>query len=220
MADITNANVAPNLDVDKLENEHNTLISLGIDESGSMSGYTDVMRDNIRKMKESLLGSKEQDEMLVSITRFAGGIQSSGFQLVDDIENTYAPSGMTCLYDSILVMKQQLTQYMAQLKSNGVRCKGVVCIFSDGDDTASQSTIRQAADAVAEMQKEEIIVAFVAFGDDAKGIADQLGVSKDNVLEVSASESELRKCFDCISKSAISSSKAFGQGQSSNSFFV
>lgn len=219
MADISNANVAPNLSVDKLENEHTTLISLGIDESGSMTPYEDVVRENLRKFQSSLIGSKQCDEMLVSVTRFNGDIHGSGFQLVYDILDFYSADGMTSLYDTIIVMKNQLISYSEQLKNNGIRVKSVCVLFSDGEDTSSVSKIRDANDAVAEMLKQEIVVAFVAFGSGAKGIAQQLGISESNTLEVNSTVSELRRAFDVLSKSAISVSKNIGT-TASTAFFV
>jgi hypothetical protein len=225
MAEISNANISPNLDSEQLENEHSTLILLAVDESGSMNSYTDVMQDSIRKFKQSLQNSKQEDEILVSLLRFNGNINGSGFQLINDIPADYSPSGMTCLYDAIISAQRRIFSgdgkgYMEELRAKGIRTKGVIAIFSDGEDTSSISTIREAADAIAMLQKNEIIVAFVAFGDPAKGIAQQLGIPTDNVLEVSASESELRRVFDVLSKSAISASKNTASSVNSNTFFI
>jgi uncharacterized protein YegL len=210
---ISGANIQPSLDVENIESEHQTLISLLIDESGSMGGYTDTMRDCIQHFKEALKNSKSADEVLVSVTRFNSSIKSSGFQLVDDIKDDYDPDGMTRLYDSVLVGQKMIYTgngdgYAEQLKQNGIRTKSILCIFSDGEDTDSNANIRDAANAIELLNKQEIITAFVAFGPSAHGIADQLGVTKPNQMDVSASESELRKVFNVLSKSAISASNS------------
>jgi len=225
MADISNANVAPNLAVDQLENENVTLISILVDESGSMDGYTQVMKQSIETFKNSVKNSKSADELLVSVTRFNGNVTSGGFQLIDDVSTAYCPGGQTAMYDAIVVGQKNLfegnkTGYLEQLKANGIRAKAVLVIFSDGQDNASHNSLRDAVDAIAKLKSQEILTVFVAFGDAAKGIASQLGIADADVLETSATESELRKVFEILSKSAISSSKSASNSVSSGSFFV
>jgi len=225
MADISNANVAPNLDVDKLENENVTLVSILLDESGSMDQYQQVMKQSIDTFKKSIKNSKSADELLVSVTRFNGNITSGGFQLIDDVSTDYNPGGSTVLYDAIILGQKNLydgnkTGYLEQLKANGIRVKAVLVIFSDGEDNGSRNVLRDAVDAIGKLKSQEILTAFVAFGGSAKGIAQQLGIADADVLETSATESELRKVFDILSKSAISSSQSAASSVSSGSFFV
>jgi len=225
MADISNANVAPNLAVDKLENENVCLISVLLDESGSMSPYEQVMKQSIDTFKQSIKNSKSADEILVSITRFNGNIHSGGFQLINDISTDYAPAGCTALYDAIVLGQRNLhvgdkSGYLEQLKANGIRTKAVLVVFSDGEDTASTNNIRAAVDAVNILKSQEILTAFVAFGSNSRGIASQLGIADADVLETSATESELRKVFEILSKSAISSSQSASSTVSSGSFFI
>ena len=71
------------------------------------------------------------------------------------------------------------------------------------------------------MISKEITVAFIAFGQEAFGIADSIGVKKKNVKNVSNDESALRSVIDLVSKSAISASKkaSSGAGESDAGFF-
>ena|GEM_PF-1075051 len=224
--DISGANIQPNLPVDQIENERQTLIGLLVDDSGSMSGYESTMIDCLERFKGALRDSKQEDEILVSLTRFGGrGIRSGGYQLIDDLPTDYRVGGLTPLYDAIVGAQRQIYDgngngYIEELKANGIKTKGVIAIFSDGDDTESTNTPNDARAAVKLLKEKEIIVAFVAFGDEARGIAQDLGIDDQNVLEVSASESELRKVFEVLSKSAISASKNAAAGNSQNAFFV
>ncbi|MCL2869250.1 hypothetical protein FWF48_00355 [Candidatus Saccharibacteria bacterium] len=217
--------VNDNLAIDDIENERQTLIGLLVDESGSMGGYQSVMSDCLQKFKQALKDSKQEDEILVSYTGFDDNIRSGGYQLIDDLLVNYHVGGMTALYDAIVDAQVKLFDgngngYQEQLRANGIKTKGVVAIFSDGQDNSSQASLKKARQAVQFLQSQEIVVAFIAFGDDAHGIAQDLGIDDQNILEVSASESELRRVFAVLSKSAISASMSAATGASSNAFFV
>lgn len=216
--DVT-AQIAPNIEVDEIENDHMYLMGIAQDRSGSMDDYTGEMRKAMGNFVKSIQDSKQDDEMLVSITEFDSTVKSSGFQNVADLSTDFCAGGCTAMYDAIIVAAQQLTDYMDQLNNSGVRTRGGLVIFSDGCDNESKYTAKEAADAIQKLLKREIVVAFVAFGPDAHGIAQNLGVPQHNVMETDASPSELRKIWGILSKSAISSSKSAAAGASQSNFF-
>ena len=216
--DVT-AQIAPNIDVGEIENDHMYLMGIAQDRSGSMDDYTGDMKIAMSNFVKSIQDSKQDDEMLVSVTEFSDDVSSSGFQNVADISTDFSAGGCTAMYDAIIVAAHQLADYMDQLNNSGVRTRGGLVIFSDGDDNVSQSSAKEAADAISALLKHEVVVAFVAFGSDAHGIAQNLGIKQQNVLETDASPSELRKIWGILSKSAISSSKSAAAGASQSSFF-
>jgi hypothetical protein len=216
--DVT-AQIAPNIDVDEIENDHMFLMGIAQDCSGSMRKYTGDMRQAMINFVESIQGSKQDDEILVSITEFADNVKSSGFQNVADLSTDFQADGCTAMYDAIIVAAQQLTDYMDQLNSSGVRTRGGLVIFSDGGDNESRYSAKEAADAISALMEREVLVAFVAFGSGAHGIAQNLGVLKPNVLETDATPSELRKIWRILSKSATSASKSAAAGASQSNFF-
>ena len=222
MTDETNyealGHIAPNIPVSDIENDHMYLMSVALDGSGSMRPYCSEMKTALANYVKSIKESKSDDEMLISRTDFSSSVQSSGFQTVDNFNTDYGANGATVLYDAIIAAAYQLSDYMSQLNSSGVRTRGGLVIFSDGEDTASKSTASEAAAAIEMLKKKEILVAFVAFGSGANGIAASLGI--DEVLPTDATPSELRKIFNILSKSAISASKSAAAGASQNSFFV
>ena len=216
--DVT-AQIAPNIDVDEIENDHMYLMGIAQDCSGSMTHFTGDMKKAMNNFVKSIQDSKQDDEMLVSITEFDSNVKSSGFQNVADISTDFSAGGCTAMHDAIIVASRQLTDYMDQLNNSGVRTRGGLVVFSDGYDNESQHSAREAADAISKLLKREIVVAFVAFGSDAHGIAQNLGIPQQNVLETDASPSELRKIWGILSKSAISSSKSAAAGASQSNFF-
>lgn len=216
--DVT-AQIAPNIDVDEIENDHMYLMGIAQDCSGSMRDYAGDMKMAMINFVKSIQDSKQDDEMLVSITEFGSNVKSSGFQNVADLSTDFQADGCTAMYDAIIVAAQQLTDYMDQLNNSGVRTRGGLVIFSDGRDNDSRYSAKEAADAISALMKREVVVAFVAFGSGAHGIAQNLGILKRNVLETDASPSELRKIWGILSKSAASASKSAAAGASQSNFF-
>lgn len=214
------AQVEPNISVDEIENDHMYLMGIARDRSGSMDDYSSDMQQAMGGFVKSIQDSKQDDEMLVSVTDFDSRVKSSGFQNVADIDTSFYAGGCTAMYDAIIVAAQQLTDYMDQLNDSGVRARGALVIFSDGADNSSTNSAQAAADVISKLLKREIVVAFIAFGSDAHGIAQSIGVPQQNVMETDASPSELRKIWGILSKSAISSSKSAAAGSSQSNFFT
>lgn len=80
-------------------------------------------------------------------------------------------------------------------------------IFGDGMDNSSQpGGFAKAKKAVEYLNVEEIVTAFISFGGQATQEAKDLGFK--NILDVSSSASELRRAFNCLSKSVIENSKS------------
>ena len=111
---------------------------------------------------------------------------------------------------------------MEQLKNNGTNARACLVILSDGRDLHSNCRASDARKAIEDLISQEITVAFIAFGQEAFGIAESIGVKKNNVKEVSNDERELRRIIDLVSKSAISASKKASAGASgeNDSFFT
>ena len=101
---------------------------------------------------------------------------------------------------------------MEQLKNNGTNARACMIILSDGLDNDSQYRASDARQAIQDLISKEITVAFIAFGQEAFGVADKIGIKPQNVKEVSNDESELRRVIDLVSKSAISASKKASSG--------
>ena len=226
--DISGVDRSPNLPIDEIENERQTLVNLVIDCSGSMSGYVQTMVGCLESFKQAIKNSKQEDEMLVAITRFGirSGVEYEGYQLVNSMSTSYSADGMTPLYDAVCGVQERLYDgqdngYMEELVQEGIKVKGIVVILSDGCENDSKyHDLQDSRRAIDLLCKQEIIVAFVAFGGEARDEADRLGVDPQNIMETDASESELRRIFDIVSKSAISASKNAAVGQSQSAFFV
>lgn len=196
-----------NTSIDDIDNESVNLIFVAIDGSGSMNQYTKTMQDSLKDFKDTLTDSKEVDEMLVARADFSGrGINVGGYKKVQQFDASYSTSGMTPLYDVIVEGTDKLLNYMEFLKQQGMRVKAVFAVFSDGENTDSRNPSAEARRKVEELNSKEITTAFISFGQDA--LVEAQNLKFKNVLTVGSSASELRKAFNCLSKSVIESSKS------------
>lgn len=192
-----------NTAIDDLESESINLIFLGIDESGSMGTYIKDMQNCLAEFKTALEDSKEADEILVARADFADDIKIGGYKKISEFD-VY---GCTAMFDTIVEGSEKLKEYRKFLKEQGMtRVKAVFAIFSDGLDNQSSHSFGEAKQAVEFLNSEEITTAFISFGGQATQTAKDLGFR--NILDVASSANELRKAFNCLSKSVIESSKS------------
>lgn len=197
---------AQNTAIDDLESENVNLILIGIDGSGSMSSYRNDMTQCLTDFKDVLENSKEANEILVARADFASDIDIGGYKAIDEFDTSFSAGGCTAMYDAVVEGSAKMLEYRKYLRDLGVRVKCVFAIFSDGYENGSKADVAAARQAIANLNREEITTAFISFGSDAKVEAQKLGFV--NMLEVGSSASELRKAFNCLSKSVIESSKS------------
>ena len=211
--------------MDELETATPFLTVLDIDASGSMGDYSDsnsgIMGDCLRNCKNAVINSKQADEMLLAKITFNDNVDIGGFVKPENLDCTYNTGGVTALNDSIVAGRKLILDYMDQIRNNGGTPRGCLVILSDGCNNASRATDADARKAIDDLQKKEITVAFITFGPDASGIAQNLGVESKNILDCQNDEHGLRMALNMVSKSAISASKraSAGLGTGDTGFF-
>ena len=171
-----------------------------------MSSYRNDMMQCLTDFKDALENSKEANEILVARADFASDIDIGGYKAIDEFDTSFSAGGCTAMYDAVVEGSAKMLEYRKYLRDQGVRVKCVFAIFSDGYENGSKADVAAARQAIANLNREEITTAFISFGSDAKVEAQKLGFV--NMLEVGSSASELRKAFNCLSKSVIESSKS------------
>mgnify|MGYP002512876721 CR=1 FL=1 len=196
-----------NTAIDDLDTESINLIFLGIDESSSMATYIKDMQNCLTEFKTALTDSKEADEILVARADFADDIKIGGYKKISEFDTGFDVYGCTAMFDTIVDGTGKLKDYRKFLKDQGMtRVKAVFAIFSDGLDNVSRNDFSSAKREIGSLNSEEITTAFISFGGQATQMAKDLGFR--NILDVANSASELRKAFNCLSKSVIESSKS------------
>lgn len=195
-----------NTSVDEIDSENINLIFLGIDQSGSMDSFRRDMKHSLEEFKDALANSREAEEILVARADFEDAIMVGGYKKISEFDTAFRTGGCTAMYDAVVEGTHRLREYRQYLRDQGVRVKAVFAIFSDGLDNASKSSFSEAKKCVDFLNDEEITTAFISFGGEAAKEAKDLGFR--NILDVTSSASELRRAFDCLSRSVIESSKS------------
>jgi len=224
--DGTNISGCVGADIDEIETDDLTIVSLVLDASLSMKQNENSVRQGYDSLIQSLQNSKQAGSMLVSARMFSGNQTIFyGFKKVEEIdliEEDYIADGhSTALYDTLVDAMTGIRAYVKNLNDNGIRTKCIVVVFSDGDDNDSHMNKASDVKILAEdfLKSEMFYLVYVGYkqndDDDLNIIANKVGFP--SILTTQATGSEIRKTMDLVSKSIIKTSQSqIGGG---NSFF-
>jgi von Willebrand factor type A domain len=210
--------------VDSLNTDDVTLLSVIIDESGSMGSVRNDVIDAFNQMTRALHDSKAQDSILMSAWKFSNApTLLFGYTPIDSVPDLtpalYMPDGGTALYDATMNGLTGLVGYGQDLRNNGIRTRSIAVVISDGDDNMSKhssTAVRTVAQDL--IRQETYTLAFIGLGDPASftHIAGQMGFP--SVLTVSNSAKDIRRALNMISGSVIRASQAQVMPQGNNFF--
>jgi uncharacterized protein YegL len=213
-------------DVDELETDDVTVVSLILDASFSMKPHENAVREGYNNLIEALKNSKQAGSMLISARTFASSQKILyGFKKVEEVDKIgrhyVAEGNSTALYDTLVDGMTGIRAYVKNLNDNGIRTKCIVCVFSDGEDNDSHKFKAKDVAILSEdfLTSEMFYLVYVGYKqeetDDLDAIAQKVGFP--NILTTSATESEIRKTMNLVSRSIIRTSQSqIGPG---NSFF-
>jgi uncharacterized protein YegL len=212
-------------DIDDIETDDVTVVSVILDASISMTPHQNVVRECYDRLIVSLRDSKQSGSILVSARTFATRQDVLyGFKKVDsvqEIEDKYSTTGnSTALYNTLVEAMTSIRAYVKELNDNGIRTKCIVVVFSDGEDNDSKygsDTVKALAEDF--IRSEMFYLVYVGYKQDAdsnlEAIAKKVGFP--NSITTNATESEIRKTMDLVSKSIVRTSQT--QIGPANSFF-
>jgi uncharacterized protein YegL len=212
--------------VDDLNTDDVTLLSVLIDASGSMSGVQDEVIDAFNQMTRALSDSKAKDSILLSAWRFDDApTLLFGYTPIDSVRDLsktdYVIGGATALYDAVMDGFTGIVGYGQDLRNNGIRTRSIVVVISDGGDNVSKHTASAVRTVSQDLLKQETYtLAFVGFGGspaDFQQIAN--GIGFPSVLTAAASAKDIRHTLNLISSSVVRASQAKIQ-PTGNNFFV
>lgn len=198
------------LNPELLNSSRQTVFLCLVDESLSMHPFGRAMQEALAKFKENILQSPENDEIIVNIVPFGNEVGENEFTSVEDMNTHYDPCAyFTKMYDAIIYGRERLNSYLSELREYGISSKGIMLIFSDGADNGSSVSCEEAIEAIKSLQSfdEGNIVGFVSFGSEARGVAEFLNIRKENIWHTNATNENLHKCFEAISKSVSTVSR-------------
>lgn len=211
--------------VDDLNTDDVTLLTLIIDESGSMGHVRNDVIDAFNQMTRALSDSKAADSILMSAWTFSNAPKLLfSYTPIDSVKDLtakdYTPNGATALYDATMDGITGIVGYGQNLRSAGIRTRSIIVVITDGGDNVSGHTASAVKTVADDLIRQEVYtLAFVGLGNEShfKGIAKKMGFG--NVLTTNNTASEIRKTLNLISGSVIRTSQA-QVSTSGNNFFT
>lgn len=193
-----------------------------LDMSGSMAPHTaDLIRAYNDDYLATMAGSAVADDILVSTLVFNNKAKTlHGYLPLNDTPHlgrpSYDPDGSTALYDAVAAGLTNMVLYAQQLRAGGVTVRGVLIVYTDGEDNASKQQAVDIQRAAADLLRQELYtLALVGFGlkqpvgfvgmrngrSPAQELAEQMGfpIGLDTALDPAG----LRRIFHMASLSTI-----------------
>jgi len=206
------------------------LASLLIDDSGSIS----VIREDPNDWNSPVIGPQSmcdghnlflsslvdaKNDGVFMHTRYLNGEVLFPYVSLEDAvkmnSSNYNPRLGTPLYDQTAVFLGTVLAKAQQFIDDGVNCRTVSFIVSDGAD---EHSVRQTAASVRKivedmLRSERHIIGAMGINDgytDFKQVFGEMGIPDEWILTPHSTESEIRKAFVLASKSAVRASQSAG----------
>lgn len=209
-----------------------TLVSIVLDESGSVSSFKDRLEDLLKTVIMAGYQDPRASNQMVQILTFGGnGVKEvQGFtelsRCPSDFKGTVQPSGMTPLLDATARAIATTAAYAEQLSKQSFTTNALIFVITDGgenDSTAKMDDVKKAladlrAMKIKEVDLESIQLLLVGVGmtdpitkNDLENFRSDVGF--DSFLPIdSVSAKDLAKLAGWISRSISSQSQSLGTG--------
>ena len=217
--------------IDELGATEYTLVTIAMDESGSVSKHKDALEETLKTILESCKKSPRAENLLLRLISFDNDLREvHGFKLLNmvnkgDYTNVLNPTGGTALFDAVQSSIEATNDYGRILVDQDYSANAVIFVITDGDDNssvASKRTVKNTIDSVVASEcLEGVTVILVGIGGDDPYLADKLEVFKDEsslhqfVGIDEATPANLAKLAQFISRSISSTSQALSNGTTS-----
>ncbi len=214
---------------DKLGATEYTLVTIGVDVTGSVESFEAELLKALRASVDACKKSPSSDKILIRVIyfsdKFHGGVMEvHGFQPLTAIDVTkyppLNPGGSTPLCDAVYSALGATNAYGKQLRDNDFGVNGIVFVITDGGENSSIATMamvkKEQKDAIAGEKLESMISVLVGIND-AGAQAELQRFQKDagmtQYLSVgNATPQRLAKLAAFVSQSVSSQSQALGTG--------
>jgi len=217
-------------DVDDIEAEMVTLVTVVLDDSGSMDARAADARAGQKFMLEAFAKSEEKDSIKIAQWFIYEPNPLHSYVDVSDAialdTNNYRADGWdTPLYDRWMDALMANVAYAQKLRSSGTPVRSIVVVITDGGDNSSKRTTAAQCKQVAEdlIASEQFVLAFVGVkssGYDFKKIACDMGFPDRAVKDVKDGPSVLREVFRLVSEKSLRASQtSVAPSQAANNFF-
>jgi hypothetical protein len=211
-----------------------TLVTIAIDESGSISGFEDQIRDMLQTAVTACFSSPYSGNLLVRVIRFGGfrkihgtGVDEiHGFKLLSELNvNDYPPlraGGNTPLLDALYSGVGAMNLYAKELYNLDFAVNGITFVITDGGEncsTASQAMVKNELEASTKGEVMEshvsILIGIDTGTSEVKNVLEsfqrELGIDQF-IWAGEATKQRLAKLAAFVSRSISSTSQALGTG--------
>lgn len=206
-----------------------TLVTVAIDETGSVSGFADELRNMLILAVESCKKSPRSDNLLLRVLTFSdmyknGVNEIHGFKPLAEIDvsayPTLNPGGWTPLCDACYSSIGAMNEYGKNLSDNDFGVNAIAFIMTDGGENSSTATMKMVKEEAARGISGETLESMVSVlvGINAAGCSAALDDFKDEaglshfIDAGSATKGKLAKLAGFVSRSVSSQSQALGTG--------
>ena len=156
--------------IDGLESSEYTLVTIALDETGSISGYENQIRDMLKASIEACFSSPYSSNLLIRVIRFGsqygrsggGGVDEiHGFKTLSEINIADYPQlrggGLTSLYDAVYSSVGAMNTYAESLVDMDFNVNGITLVITDGIDNNSTATASMVQEELKKSVKGEIM---------------------------------------------------------------
>lgn len=215
--------------IDELGATEYTLVTIAVDETGSVAGFDKELRDMLVLAVESCKKSPRSDNLLVRAITFGSQYKNGvneihGFKPLADIDPAaypaIRPGGWTPLNDAVYSSLGATNTYAKDLADNDFGVNAIVFVVTDGGENASVASMKMVKDEAAQAVRSESLESLVSIliGVNASSYSTELArFQKEAGLSSyidagDATKGKLAKLANFVSQSVSSQSQALGTG--------
>lgn len=206
-----------------------TLVTIAVDETGTVSGFEKELRECLVAAVESCKRSPRSDNLLLRVitfsTRYPMGVNEiHGFKPLADIDTSLYPNlnpgGGTPLCDACYSSVGAMNAYGKQLSDDDFGVNAIAFIITDGDENSSVATVKMVQDELKVAVSGEKVESMVSvlIGVNAQYYKAKLDTFKSDagitqyIDAGDATKARLAKLAQFVSQSVSSQSQALGTG--------
>lgn len=206
-----------------------TLVSVAVDETGSVAGFEDDLLKMLIAAVDSCKKSPRSNNLLVRVIAFStqhrsGVREIHGFKPLSEINTAdyqpLQPAGGTPLIDACFSAVGATNEYGAKLTQGDFLCNGILYVITDGEENSSTSTMKMLRDEVKKSVQGERLESLITIliGINASSCAPALDQFKNDagltqfIDAGNVTPRKLAKIANFVSTSVSSQSQAIGTG--------
>lgn len=221
--------------IDDLGSTEYTLVTIALDETGSISGFETQIRDMLITAVDACKKSPHSNNLLVRVIRFdsryrrqngAGIEEIHGFKTLGEIDSAAYPQlqggGSTPLNDAVYSSVGAMNAYAKNLTDMDFGVNGITFVITDGGENASVATMKMVKEELKKSVTGEVMESHlsVLIGIDTGGGYAQTALQRFQteagmdkfIWAGEATTGKLAKLADFVSQSISSTSQALGTG--------